>query len=73
MAEGKKVRMKSVRDIFNQARSIAPRIYSRTAQEKVFDTAARYADAIKAYLGDRYNIDRRVPVSVYMGRKNNRS
>ena len=73
MAEGKKVRMKSVRDIFNQARSIAPRVFSRTGQEKIFDTADRYAAAIRDYLGDRYNIDKKVPTSVYMGRKTNRS
>lgn len=72
MAEGKKVRMKSVRDIFNQARSIAPRIYSRSGQEKVFDTADRYAQAIKDYLGDNYSMDKKVPTSVYMGRQNNR-
>ena len=74
MAEGGKIkeRTKSVRDIFNQARSIAPRLFSRSAQDRVFDIADRYAAQIKSYLGDKYDIDKQVPVSVYMGRKNNR-
>lgn len=72
--EGYKVkeRTKSVRDIFNQARSIAPRVFSRSAQERVMDVADRYAANIRSYLGDRYNIDEQVPVSVYTGRRNNR-
>ena len=75
MAEGRKVkeRTKSVRQIFEQARSIAPRVFSRSAQERVMDVADRYAANIRAYLGDRYNIDAQVPVSVYTGRRNNRS
>lgn len=74
MAEGAKVkeRTKSVKDIFNQARSIAPRVFNRSAQERIFNTADRYAANIKAYLGDNYNINTQVPQSIYMGRKNNR-
>ena len=73
MAEGKQVRQKSVREIFEQARSIAPRLFSRSAQERVMDIADRYAANIRAYLGNNYNIDAQVPVSVYTGRRNNRS
>ena len=68
-----KERTKSVRDIFNQARSIAPRVFNRTSQERVFNTADRYAANIRAYLGDNYDIDTQVPQSVYMGRRNNRN
>ena len=73
MAEGKQVRQKSVREIFEQARSIAPRLFSRSAQERVMDIADRYAANIRAYLGNKYDIDNKVPVSVYTGRRNNRS
>ena len=72
VVKGAQERTKSVRDIFNQARSIAPRVYSRSAQERLMDVADRYASNIRAYLGNNYNIDTQVPVSVYMGRANNR-
>ena len=74
MAEGGKVinRQKSVKEIFNQARSISTRLFSRSAQERVMDIADKYAANIKAYLGENYNINTKVPQSVYMGRKNNR-
>ena len=75
MAEGRKIieRTKSVRQIFDQARSMAPRVFSRSAQERLMDVADRYAANIRAYLGNNYNIDTQVPVSVYTGRRNNRS
>lgn len=72
MAEPRKERAKSVRDIFNQARSIAPRLFNRTAQENVFNTADRYAANIREYLGDNYTMDTQVPRSVYMGLRTNR-
>lgn len=74
MAEGSvvKEKTKSVRDIFNQARGIAPRVFSRSAQERLMDIADRYANNIRTYLGSSYNIDTQVPVSVYTGRRNNR-
>ena len=72
MAEGKKLRMKSVREIFNQARSLSSRVFGRTAKERIMDTADKYADNIRRYLGEKYSIDRKVPVDIYMGRNNNR-
>lgn len=75
MAESGKIKgaPQSVREIFNRARSIATRVVSRSRSEKVMDIADRYAANIRAYLGNNYNIDTKVPRSVYMGRKNNRS
>ena len=70
---GSSERTKSARDIFNQSRSIAGRLFSRSAQERVMDTADRYANNIRSYLGGNYNIDTQVPRSVYMGRQNNRA
>lgn len=69
---GSAERTKSARDIFNQSRSIASRLFSRSSQERVMDTADRYAANIRAYLGNNYNIDTQVPRSIYMGRQNNR-
>ena len=69
---GSTERTKSVRDIFNQSRSIAGRLFNRSAQERVMDTADRYAANIRAYLGNNYSIDTQVPRSVYMGRATNR-
>lgn len=66
-------RMQSAREIFNRARGIASRVFSRSRQEKVMDIADRYAANIKAYLGENYNINTQVPRSVYMGRRNNRA
>ncbi len=65
-------RTKSVREIFDQARSIRPRLYSRSAQDRVMAMADRYAENIRNYLGENYNINTRVPRSIYMGRRNNR-
>ena len=74
MAESRNVseRTKSARDIFEQSRGIASRLFSRSAQERVMDIADRYANNIRSYLGNNYNINTQVPRSVYMGRRNNR-
>ena len=74
MAESPRVseRTKSARQIFEQSRGVASRLFSRSAQERVMDIADRYANNIRAYLGNNYNINAQVPRSVYMGRRNNR-
>lgn len=74
MAESSRVRerTKSARQIFEQSRGVASRLFSRSAQERVMDIADRYANNIRAYLGNNYNINTQVPRSVYMGRRNNR-
>ena len=78
MAESRKVtstseRTKSVRQIFEQNRSIAQRLgRNSAAQDRLATIADRYAANIRAYLGDNYNIDTQVPVSIYMCRRNNR-
>lgn len=74
MAESRRVteRTKSAREIFEQSRSIATRTFSRSGQERVMDIADRYVANIRSYLGNNYNINTRVPRSVYMGRRNNR-
>lgn len=74
MAESPRVseRTKSARQIFEQSRGVASRLFSRSAQERVMDIADRYANNIRAYLGNNYNINTQVPRSVYMGRRNNR-
>ena len=74
MAESRNVseRTKSARDIFEQSRGIASRLFSRSAQERVMDIADRYANNIRSYLGNNYNINTQVPRSVYTGRRNNR-
>lgn len=78
MAESRQVtsnseRTKSVRQIFEQNRSIAQRLGRNGAtKDRIAAIADRYAQNIRAYLGDNYNIDTQVPVSVYMGRRNNR-
>ena len=75
MAEGRKIvgKPQSVKEIFDRARSISARVFSRSRQEAVMDIADRYASNIRAYLGDNYNINTKVPRSVYMGRRNNRA
>ena len=69
----KREKAQSVKQIFDRARSIAARVFSRSRQEQVMDIADRYAANIRAYLGNNYNINTKVPRSVYMGRRNNRT
>ena len=74
MAEGGKIigKPQSVKQIFDRARGLATRVFSRSRQEQIMDIADRYAANIRAYLGDKYNINTEVPRNIYMGRKNNR-
>ena len=67
---------KTVKQIFDQARSIAARLnYRGERAERVMAIADRYAKNAAEYLGNNYNINKEVPRSVYMGlrKKNNRS